>query len=191
MNDVALSKARLMLMLHKKENKLTEKFKWDIDPEEVEDEPNWWCIDPDGKFSEKWSIVIICCLVYVATVMPFLISFVDESPLILKICERSVDVLFIMDIFVNFFSAYKDDGELITNNKQIAKNYLNGWFTFDFIASFPTKEVLDAVFDKGSKNMDLTKLVKLPRLSRLTRLARLVKIISFLKKNAQLNKLKE
>ena len=39
--------------------------------------------------------------------------------------------------------------------------------------------------------MDLTKLVKLPRLSRLSRLARLVKIISFIKKNAQLNKLKE
>lgn len=68
---------------------------------------------------------------------------------------------------------------------------MHGWFIFDFIASFPTKEVLDAVTDKNSQNMDLTKLVKLPRLSRLSRLARLVKIISFIKKNAQLNKLKE
>ena len=79
--------------------------------------------------------------------MPFIISFIDEPKLLLRICERVVDVMFILDIVVNFFSAYKEDNVLVTSNKQIAKNYIHGWFIFDFIASFPTKEVMDAVVD--------------------------------------------
>jgi hypothetical protein len=192
MNDVALSKARLMLMLNKREPQLKKELQLvdEVEEDPVE-QPFEIYISPDSKFAERWSIVMILCLLYVATVMPFTLSFIDEPQLILRICERVVDVMFILDIIVNLLSAYKEDNVLVTNNKKIASNYMHGWFIFDFIASFPTKEVLDAVTIKNSQNMDLTKLVKLPRLSRLSRLARLVKIISFIKKNAQLNKLKE
>ena len=49
--------------------------------------------------------------------MPFTLSFIDEPQLILTIFERIVDVMFILDILVNFFSAYKEDNVLVTNNK--------------------------------------------------------------------------
>jgi hypothetical protein len=82
--------------------------------------------------------VIILCLVYVATVMPFNLSFVEEPPIFLQITDRMVDIIFIVDIIVNFFSAFREDNVLITSNRVIANNYVRGWFIFDFIASFPT-----------------------------------------------------
>ena len=39
-------------------------------------------IDPEGKFAERWSIAMIFGLVYVATVMPFTLSFVDDPSLV-------------------------------------------------------------------------------------------------------------
>ena len=106
--------------------------------EELEDSGFNIFIDPDSKFARWWSIVIILCLVYVATIMPFNLSFVDDASLLLEISDRTVDFFFIMDIIVNFFSAYREDNLLVTSNKKIAKNYIHGWFIFDFVASFPT-----------------------------------------------------
>lgn len=44
-------------------------------------------------------------------------------------------MIFIIDIFINFFSVYKDDKEgYITNRWKIAKNYLKFWFWIDLVS---------------------------------------------------------
>ena len=49
-----------------------------------------------------------------------------------------MDTLFIIDIFINFISAYEDNnGMPVVNIKLIAMNYVQGWFIIDFIASIP------------------------------------------------------
>lgn len=48
------------------------------------------------------------------------------------------DILFTIDIFVQFVSAYHDDDYyLIDDLKNIAKNYLTTWFVIDVSAIFP------------------------------------------------------
>ena len=52
--------------------------------------------------------------------------------------EATVDILFGIDIVVNFISAVEDsNGRLIVDHKTIAKNYMSGWFWLDFLACFP------------------------------------------------------
>ena len=55
------------------------------------------------------------------------------------IIDMIVDILFGIDIFVNFISSYETiEGELVVGLKKIALNYMSGWFVIDFVAVFPT-----------------------------------------------------
>ena len=82
-------------------------------------------------------------LVYVVSYVPVAVCFFntnnDESMNAGAIMDMIVDLLFVIDIIVNFISAYETvEGELIVNLKSIALNYAEGWFVIDFIAVFPT-----------------------------------------------------
>ena len=51
-----------------------------------------------------------------------------------------IDIIFIMDLFINFITAYeKRDGLQETRIKKIAINYLRGWFIIDFLACIPVQ----------------------------------------------------
>lgn len=55
-----------------------------------------------------------------------------------------IDLLFLMDIFVNFFSAYEDqDLRIQDDRKLIAQYYLKGWFFIDIIAILPIETILE------------------------------------------------
>lgn len=89
-------------------------------------------------------------------------------------------MVFCLDIILNFLTAYEDDnGELVANRKQIARQYLKTWFLIDLFSSFPI------VLVQQYTNMNVTnlKFVKLSRLPRLYRLLRLVKLIRFYRSN--------
>lgn len=50
----------------------------------------------------------------------------------------AVDGIFLIDIFINFLSAFQDDDHvLIDNPKAIACNYATGWFIIDAVSIFP------------------------------------------------------
>eukprot|EP01048_Picozoa_sp_COSAG05_P006638 COSAG05_NODE_440_length_9809_cov_10.743769_7_plen_270_part_00 len=50
----------------------------------------------------------------------------------------SSDVYFLLDIFVNFRTAYFDsNGHIITDNRNIAMRYLKTWFIIDFSSCIP------------------------------------------------------
>ena len=101
-------------------------------------------IDPDSILARNWSILLLICLAWVAVIMPFILGFVEEPQGFLKYGAMFVDYFFILDIFFNFFAATREeDGTLTTKNKRIALNYLNGWFFFDLIASFPFEKVIN------------------------------------------------
>lgn len=50
-----------------------------------------------------------------------------------------VDILFGIDIIVNFFSAYETNHRIEVRIKQIVINYLLTWFALDLLATFPTQ----------------------------------------------------
>lgn len=49
-----------------------------------------------------------------------------------------MDLLFIVDIIVNFNSAfYTINDVLVTDRRRITKRYIKGWFLVDFLACIP------------------------------------------------------
>ena len=56
----------------------------------------------------------------------------------MKIFEYCIDILFGIDIFINFLSAYeKEDGTIEPRFCYIAYNYIKFWFLIDVFAVIP------------------------------------------------------
>lgn len=60
---------------------------------------------PQSFFKSVWNVILIILLVYTATYMPYKICFIDEPSQSSEIVDTVVDVLFAIDIIINFISA--------------------------------------------------------------------------------------
>ena len=108
-------------------------------------------------------------LVYSIIVTPFRIAFFDNDPLGWILADGSVDFVFAVDIFINFFTAYFDyEDNFIKDRKKIACNYVKGWFWIDLISIFPVTLIMQSSRDYSS----LARLSRLPRLYRLMKMSK-------------------
>jgi hypothetical protein len=90
---------------------------------------------PEDKLKRGWEIIILICLMITCIKAPLDIAFIDQHNPILR---YTVDVLFSIDIFIIFNSAYYNaQYDLISDRKQIASNYLKSWFLIDLLAVVP------------------------------------------------------
>ena len=84
-----------------------------------------------------WDTLIIILILYTSFVMPYMSSFdiQDDS---IALFDVAIDCLFILDIFLNFFTTYIDSrGDVVTIPKKIRIHYLRGWFVIDMLSSLP------------------------------------------------------
>ena len=96
---------------------------------------------PDDIIVTRWNMILIMLLMYVATYMPYRICFhgPHEGMEFADWIELLVDFLFVIDIVINFFSAYYDNKTLlpVVKYKEIARNYITGYFFIDVISVIP------------------------------------------------------
>lgn len=80
-------------------------------------------------------------LIYCATISPYVIAFVDsDNPNMytFSIIDKIIDLSFLIEIILNFFTVYEDvEDNIIKNHKKIIYNYLKLWFLLDVITIFP------------------------------------------------------
>jgi len=109
---------------------------------------SFFVLMPDTLFKMLWNILIIIMLAYTATIAPFRIAFYEDTGTFwskfYNIFDTFVDIVFGMDIIVNFLSAYeKNNGKFEYSLKRISINYLTGFFLIDFVATIPIQLVMD------------------------------------------------
>ncbi|XP_032238933.1 potassium voltage-gated channel subfamily H member 6 isoform X3 [Nematostella vectensis] len=149
-----------------------------------------------GLFKITWDWLIMVLVLYTAVEVPFVSAFImsqadlnkrlkhpnvtgntfermkklypDAYPLLLV--DTCIDVIFMLDIVLNFRTTYVKEGEvLITNPCKIGIHYLRSYFIVDFVAAIPWELLLDLNADE---NTTLFSLLKTARLLRLFRAAR-------------------
>ena len=96
--------------------------------------------------------------------------------------DTIVDLYFIVDLFLNCFTAFDNFGIRETRHKQIVVHYLRTWFFFDLIACLPVQYIAMAVesnsdTDSGN-NLSIVKAIRLVRLSKMLRLTRIKRILA-------------
>ena len=123
-------------------------------------------------------------MLYIAIFIPLRLAFIDDSAVGWTIFDWIINGIFIIDLFVNCFSAYFDQNDnLITDKKvkllqftavkilkqqKIFKEYLKGWFFIDVASIIP----FDYFFQSSNQYHQLLRISRLPRLYKLFRVAK-------------------
>ncbi|XP_038607785.1 potassium voltage-gated channel subfamily H member 7 isoform X3 [Tachyglossus aculeatus] len=136
-----------------------------------------------SPFKAVWDWVILLLVIYTAIFTPYSAAFLlndkEEqkrrecgyscSPL--NVVDLIVDIMFIIDILINFRTTYVNQNEeVVSDPAKIAIHYFKGWFLIDMVAAIPFDLL---IFGSGSdETTTLIGLLKTARLLRLVRVAR-------------------
>ncbi|KAK4476065.1 hypothetical protein MN116_000674 [Schistosoma mekongi] len=133
-------------------------------------------------FKAVWDWIILALIIYTAIFTPYVTVFlmntgnkyaklISGTSTLLSTVDILVDVMFIIDILINFRTTYvnKND-EVVSHPKRIAAHYIKGWFIIDLVAAIP----FDLLFFRtaGDQPTALTGLLKSARLLRLVGIVR-------------------
>ncbi len=94
-------------------------------------------INPNSKKKVLWNILISVSVLLSVIITPVVLVLNIKHNFTLLLFDICVGILYIIDIYINFKTAYYDGKELITDPVLIRNKYLKSWFTFDLIASLP------------------------------------------------------
>jgi hypothetical protein len=71
-----------------------------------------------------WDLIIALIILYSSIVTPYKIAFIDGSDS-LEILDIIFDVLFSIDVIINFFAAYVDNEDNVIKNRNVRKTKSN------------------------------------------------------------------
>ena len=141
-------------------------------------------IFPDDLLRYYWDFALVLVLAYTFIIVPFRIAFLSnyDDTTEWNTIDWVTDVIFFVDIVVNFFSAYYDfEDELVFSRKKIAYNYISGWFFFDLVGVFPFNRIFDT-----NRYGNLVRVSRLPRLYKLLRLTKLLRLSKLVKERSKI-----
>ncbi|ROT75597.1 putative EAG, partial [Penaeus vannamei] len=125
-------------------------------------------------FKAIWDWVILCLTFYTAIMVPYNVAFKYKTSedVSLLVVDSIVDVIFFIDIVLNFHTTFVGPGgEVVSDPKIIRMNYLKSWFLIDLLSCLPY-DVFNA-FDHDEDGIgSLFSALKVVRLLRLGRVVR-------------------
>ncbi|MGH0154507.1 UNVERIFIED_CONTAM: hypothetical protein FKN15_035815 [Acipenser sinensis] len=142
-----------------------------------------WTILHYSPFKAVWDWLILLLVIYTAIFTPYSAAFLlnDQEEVNhwdcgyscnpLNVVDLIVDIMFIIDILINFRTTYvNSNDEVVSQPGRIAVHYFKGWFLIDMVAAIPFDLL---IFRSGSEETTtLIGLLKTARLLRLVRVAR-------------------
>ncbi|KAF3843067.1 hypothetical protein F7725_001916 [Dissostichus mawsoni] len=127
-----------------------------------------------SPFKAVWDWLILLLVIYTAILTPYSAAFLlnDQeeqkrrecgyscSPL--NVVDLMVDIMFIIDILINFRTTYVNiNEEVVSDPAKIAIHYFKGWFLIDMVAAIPFDLL---IFGSGSD--ETARLLRLVRVAR-------------------------
>uniref|UniRef100_W5KRU3 Potassium voltage-gated channel subfamily H member 7 n=1 Tax=Astyanax mexicanus TaxID=7994 RepID=W5KRU3_ASTMX len=136
-----------------------------------------------SPFKAMWDWLILLLVIYTAILTPYSAAFLLNDPeeekrrkcgyscSPLNVVDLMVDIMFIIDILINFRTTYVNaNEEVVSHPGKIAVHYFKGWFLIDMVAAIPFDLL---IFGSGTdETTTLIGLLKTARLLRLVRVAR-------------------
>ena len=113
-----------------------------------------------SPLKSAWDWLILLLVIYIAVFTPYAAAFLSNEPRQdvdstlfssdpFVILDFVVDMMFMIDIVVNFRTTYLDSGELIVQPWKIAANYLKTWFLIDAVSAVPFDLILSLITGSG------------------------------------------
>ena len=93
-------------------------------------------IHPLAQGKRIWDAFLAVAVIYNAIFCPFHLAFNVKMSSFHELMYRVVDVVFIVDIFVNFNTGFYDTGNnLVMDRQRISDRYITSWFSIDVIVN--------------------------------------------------------
>jgi hypothetical protein len=134
-------------------------------------------IHPTGQFATRWDVVLILSMLFTCFVTPYEIALLATNWDMLFVCNRVVDIIFTVDLIVNFRMMFYNEQEmkLVKDRKLIAKHYIHSWFVIDFLSVIPGYADWFTVGREQSADSAAMKVGEILRLFRLIKMGRMLK----------------
>jgi len=94
-------------------------------------------IYPDAVERAVWDISLFVAIIYQSMSLPFKIAFEVKDSEFMFWFENTIDVMFIVDMLLNFNTGYHEKSRLILSRRKIFANYVENWFWVDLVSSCP------------------------------------------------------
>jgi len=171
----------------------------------------WFIIDPrTSKFVGYWDGISMTALIFTAIVTFVEVAFVESSGEAdtLFWINRSVDMIFLTDVFINFILMYPHQGASPTDTvrwihdpKKIQWNYMKTWFSLDIfsiaVSGFDIVPLLQnggepecgsvRCTSGGGSSFKVFRIIRVARLIKLVRLVRSSRIMARLESRMAIN----
>jgi hypothetical protein len=94
-------------------------------------------IHPDAPWKRLWDLLIFIAITYFAIEVPLRIVLHYKIDAQVALYERIIQILFMIDVVLNFRTSYFAERTLISDKSLVARKYLTSWFPVDFLSAFP------------------------------------------------------
>lgn len=143
-------------------------------------------LHPGSPFMRRWDVTMMLMMLFTALVTPYEVAFMDGGTVdFLFVLNRLVDLLFLIDLGINFLAPYqgsgKDDGQWVHDGRKIAQHYLRTWFTIDVVSLLPY-DIVGMLVESDDVDVSQLKVVRIVRLFRLLKLFRVLRASRIMKR---------
>ena len=151
--------------------------------------------NPNGNFIYYYDLILFILSFYAVIFPPLDLAFNHESATYFLsfslIMNFVIDIFFIIDFFLGFFTAFLDFEEtLISNNKSIVIHYLLGWFFVDLLSGIPINSIFIIIeYKKSNNSLILTYVDYSWKVYQLFRFFKLLKLLKTCSNNSFTNSL--
>eukprot|EP00747_Dinoflagellata_sp_TGD_P166368 gnl/TRDRNA2_/TRDRNA2_189054_c0_seq1.p1 gnl/TRDRNA2_/TRDRNA2_189054_c0~~gnl/TRDRNA2_/TRDRNA2_189054_c0_seq1.p1 ORF type:complete len:555 (+),score=101.87 gnl/TRDRNA2_/TRDRNA2_189054_c0_seq1:158-1822(+) len=126
-----------------------------------------------------WDMLLLILICLACLNEPYKLGFKSAKVQGFSVFESCQDVIFWMDIVLQFFIAYKDTVKKrwVKRPKAIVRNYICSIFWVDVLSCLPYQDIINALVELGEKEnkfFDLLRFLSLLRIIRLFRIRRLM-----------------
>ncbi|XP_078503041.1 potassium/sodium hyperpolarization-activated cyclic nucleotide-gated channel 2-like isoform X1 [Lissotriton helveticus] len=146
-------------------------------------------IHPYSSFRSYWLLATSILTVFNVLITPFGVAFFPDYVLLsadwigFSICS---DIVFLLDIILNFFTSFMKDNEQSLEPKEVKLNYLKTWFILDLLGLIPLDYLLiidySTPFARFNDSSTLERLhaYRVMSMLRLIRVSKLVRYADYL-----------
>jgi CRP-like cAMP-binding protein len=132
-----------------------------------------WMLRQSDPQRVRWDLLVMLCAVYNSFLVPYEIAFETNEPVELFVLAMLVDVVFTIDIVLNFRTTYIDHttGDEVSDPHKIAKHYVkSGHFFLDILATVPFDVLIGLTTGLHDLRLKLSTLLKLIHIMRLSKI---------------------
>lgn len=144
-------------------------------------------IYPDNQWKHAWDGIILFAVTFAAFEVPLRLVFDYRPEEWVTVADTILAVLFLADVVLQFYSVQSEQGQLITDRREIARRYMQSWFVPDLLAAMPFDLIYLVAGAAGVPLLLVQRIFRVLRIVRILRLFHLAQILRTIQRQSTLH----